>query len=455
MVNWFDWMFSWSTFGCVVLVIVVYFSPLGKLKIGGNDALPLLTRWRWFAITLCTTIATGILFWGTAEPIFHLAYPPAGSGEDAATFAMSSLFMHWTLTPYSIYTVGGLTFALAYYNYGQPFRLSSMLYPLLGERAHGRIGDAMDAICLFSLVAGMAASLGAGILTLAGGLNLFGVIAGGKLTYALIGGAIVAAFLLSASTGLQRGIRVLSNWNAIGFMLLAFFVLVMGPLQEVFSLAASGLQDYIVHFLSRSTNIGNPIAEDWQHSWTIFNWANWFAWAPITALFLGRLGVGYTVRQFIQTNLLLPSIFGGLWMVIFGGNSIFFDGILGGVFQAELAQNGPESVVYQLLRQFPLSNVTSGFFLVLVFLSYVTAADSNISAMSALSVDGITPANPEAPLYIRLIWGVVIGTVSWVMISFAGVDGIKIISNIGGFPAMLLLTLVGSGLLRLLFSSAA
>ena len=451
MVDRFDWLFSWSTFGCVMLMLVIYFSPLGKVRIGGDAAKPILTRWRWFAITLCTTIATGILFWGTAEPIFHLSSPPAGSGDDPAVFAMSSMFMHWTITPYSMYSVGGLTFALAYYNYKQPFRLSSMLYPLFGDQAHGKIGDLMDAVCLFSLVAGMAASLGAGILTLTGGLNLFIELPQNGFTYGLIGVVIVGSFLLSASTGLQKGIRIISNWNAIGFILLALFVLVLGPTQEMFALAGEGLLDFSKHFFSRSTDIGNPIDKNWQHAWTVFYWANWFAWAPITALFLGRLGVGYTVRQFIQTNLILPTVFGALWMIIFGGSSITFDGVLDGLFQSELATNGPESIAYQLLAQLPLANLTSGFFLVLVFLSYVTAADSNISAMSALSVDEISPENPEAPIYIRMIWGIVIGTVSWVMITFAGIDGIKIISNIGGFPAMILISLVGIGLVRMTF----
>ena len=466
VVNWlllhFDWLFSWSTFLFVLLVAAVYFSPLGKQKIGGEEAKPILSRWRWFAITLCTTIATGILFWGTAEPIFHLSSPPTGSGDDPAAFAMSTLFMHWTITPYAIYTVAGLSFALAYYTYKQPFSLSSMLYPLVGERAHGWPGQLIDAVCLFALVAGMAASLGTGILAIDGGLSGFletspenaGAIPPETtfpgFRYAMIGLAIVAAFLLSAASGLQRGIRILSNFNALGFIALAFFVLCFGPTRHLFALAGKGVVDFVVHFLPRSSNIGNPIPSDWQHSWTIFYWANWFAWAPISALFLGRLSVGYRVREYIQTNLLWPSLFGALWMVIFGGSSIALDAETGGAFQAGLIENGPESVVYQLFGELPATKLFSGLLLVLLFLSYVTAADSNISAMGGLSVQGISPEQPEAPLYIRLIWGLVIGLVSWVMITFAGVDGVKLISTIGGFPAMLLIILVGLGLLRLL-----
>ncbi len=452
-VDRFDWLFSWSTFLFVVLVLVVYCSPLGRTRIGGPTATPILKRWRWFAITLCTTIATGILFWGTAEPMYYLTDPPVGSGDDPAVFAMSTLFFHWTVTPYAIYTVAGLSFALAYYNHRQPFTLATMLHPLLGLRAHGRLGQAVDSVCLFALVAGMSASLGAGILTLAGGLGRFlPELSSDGLLYALIGGAIVLAFLLSAASGLQRGIRVLSNLNVIGFILLAVFVASFGPLRQMLGLAAGGLVDYAVNFIPRSTVIGTDLPADWRHSWTIFNWANWFAWAPISALFLGRLAVGYTVREFIQTNLFFPSLFGGIWMVIFGGAGITYDGLLGGIFQESLAQAGPESLIYLIFEQLPFTTLVAGFFLLLVFLSYVTAADSNISAMSALSVEGITPESPEAPLYIRLVWGTVIGLVSWVMITFAGIDGIKLISTIGGFPAMLLITAVGAGLVRTLLT---
>ncbi|MEM8585652.1 MAG: BCCT family transporter [Bacteroidota bacterium] len=458
ILNRFDWMFSWSTFLFVSLLVVVYFSPLSQVRIGGDDAKPILSRWRWFAITLCTTIATGILFWGTAEPIYYLQSPPGGFGEDAGVFAMSTLFMHWTFTPYAIYTVAGLSFALAYYNQKQPFSLSAMLHPVLGDRAKGWVAQLVDAVCLFALVAGMAASLGAGILSLSGGLSrlgadgisgsVFWTSAGG---YALLGGGIVLAFLISAASGLQRGIRTLSNYNALGFMLLAALVLAFGPMSELFGLAADGLADYGSHFLSRSTNIGNPIPSEWQHDWTSFYWANWFAWAPVSALFLGRLSVGYTVRSFIHVNWIFPALFGGLWMVIFGGSAITLDADTAGNLQMSLADNGPESIIYALFETLPATDLITAIFVLLVFLSYVTAADSNISAMGAMSVTGISPERPEAPISIRLIWGIVIGSVSWVMISFAGIDGIRLISVVGGFPAMLLICVVAVGLLLQIF----
>lgn len=456
--NWilqhFDWLFSWSTLAFLLLLFIIYFSPLAKVKIGGKNAVPILTKWKWFAITLCTTVATGILFWGSAEPLFHLHGPPEGiaPGSMAAReFAMSSMFMHWTFTPYGIYTTAALLFALSYYNMKQPFSLASLLYPLLGKRAYGGIGIATDVICLFALVAGMAASLGAGILTLSGGLHkVFGLEQTEFLT-AMIAIAIVTVFIISAASGLQKGIRILSDINIRAFFVIAAFVLVFGPTREMFLIGGEGLWNYIQTFFQRSTGLGSNISEEWSHSWTVFYWANWMAWTPISALFLGRLGVGYTVRDFIHFNLVFPSLFGGMWMIIFSGAALSLDmGGTGNVLYEVLNTQGEENVIFAIFSQLPLSNLISIFFVLTIFISYVTAADSNTSAMSGISAKGINPENPEAPLSIKIAWGLMIGAVSYIMITFAGVDGIRMTSNLGGFPALFLVICVAIGLVRVL-----
>ncbi|WP_420457746.1 BCCT family transporter [Neolewinella sp.] len=451
----FDWLFSWSCSAFLLLLGAVYLSPLGRTVIGGVGAERLLSPWRWFAITACTTIATGILFWGIAEPVYHVsAPPPAGVGEPAV-FALSTLFLHWTLTPYAIYTVGGLLFALGFYNHREPFSLSTLLVPLFGERAHTHGAAAIDAVCLFALVAGMAAALGAGSLALQGGLAGYagGAAGASPLELGAFIAAIVVAFSISAASGLQRGIRLLSNWNIIGFILLALFVFFTGPTGETLGLAGRAAVDFVLTFVPRNLGIDSGIPADWSHAWTTFYWANWYAWAPITALFLGRLARGYTVRRFIEVNLLATSLFGAFWMVAFGGTALVLDGQSGGVLSATLAAGGPEAVAYALLGELPGVRVTAVMFLLLVFLSYVTAADSNVSAMSALCMHDIGPDSAEAPVGIKLLWGAVIGTTSWVLVSFAGLDGIRLISTLGGFPAMGLLILGAVGLGRLAYQS--
>lgn len=454
ILQYFGWLFSFATILFLILCIWVYFSPLAKIRIGGKKAKPILTRWQWFSITLCTTIAVGILFWATAEPIYHLHDPPASlnieaNSRAAATFSLSTMFLHWTFIPYSIYTLTALMFAIMYYNLRRPFSLGALITPIIGKNKIFSGGAILDAICLYSLVAGMAASLGAGILSISGGIRKYFAIEESSFLLGAITFAIVFTFILSAVSGLQRGIRILSNINIKGFIILAIFILTFGPIYFISSLGLESLGEFFVTMPQRGLGIG--IDEGWSNSWTVFYWANWLAWTPVTALFLGRIAVGYTVREFILYNLLFPSIFSILWMIIFSGTSIHFDQLAeGGTLQQVLQSEGPEGVIYALLEQFPLAEFTGLFFLVLVFFSYVTAADSNTTAMSGLCSTGISPESPSPPVWIKIIWGIIIGMIAWVMVSFAGIEGVKMTSNLGGFPALFLVLLVAIGMIRVL-----
>ncbi|WP_033073182.1 BCCT family transporter [Sphingopyxis sp. MWB1] len=450
----FGRLFALAGFAFLPLLAVIAISPFGGTVIGGAQATPLLGRWRWFAVTLCTTVATGILFWGVAEPLFHLNAPPPLLGltpgsEGAAAFAMSTMFLHWTFTPYAIYTVAALAFALLYYNQREPFRISSLFVPLIGRRAHGVVGSGIDIVCLFALVAGMSASLGAGVLALAGGIEGLFVFRGGEWLRATIAGALVLIFILSAVFGLRRGIARLSLLNIWLFFAILLFVLFSGVASALPSLGLAGAKNYIVTFIPRS--FGTDVNLNWHRQWTIFNWANWFAWAPITALFLGRLAVGYSVRSFILFNLLFPALFGALWMTIIAGTTITLDQSLHGTLYDTLVRAGPDPLLYSLFSQLGGGGFVLAMLILAIFLSYVTAADSNVSAMSALSTHGITPESPEAPLHVKLAWGVVVGLVAVVLVAASGLDGIRMMSVLGGFPALFVVLGAGASLALMAF----
>ena len=439
-------VFAGAGLAFLALLALVALSPFGRTIIGGAGARPLLGRWRWFAVMLCTTIATGILFWGAAEPLFHLNAPPPMLGlepgsDAAATFAMSTMFLHWTLTPYAIYTVAALAFALVYYNRGEPFSLSSLFVPLLGQRAHGPVGTGIDIVCLYALVAGMAASMGAGILALAGGIENLGHFSGGMPLKWGIAALIVASFLISAATGLQKGIAGLSVLNTWLFLAIIAFALLAGPTAEMFGLSLRATGEYFATFVPR--NLGLDVDGDWSRQWTIFYWGNWFAWAPVTALFLGRLAVGYSVREFILMNLVLPSLFGALWMTAIAGAAIIIDRQGGGLY-AIIAARGPESVIFHLFDALGGGPAATGLVLFTIFLSYVAGADANVSAMSALSTRGITPDAPEAPMGVQSVWGIAVGLVAVVLVAGSGLDGIRMMSVLGGFPA--LFVIIGAAL---------
>ena len=454
-----------STFSVVVLIMVfvcvlIWVSPIGKIKIGGEEAIPLLNRWRWFAITLCTTIATGILFWGSAEPIYHFNSPPQSSGieggsEDAAVFAMSTLYLHWTLTPYAIYTVPTIAFALAFYNYNSGFSLASMLFPFFSKKQNldlkpnAKLSSIVDVLCLFALIAGMSASLGTGILTLAGGLNFSLGIEKNQFLLLSICIITVAAFVISASSGLMKGIRILSSINVYAFIIIALFIFFFGPIQGILSISFKGFTAYVSGFFEKNLyNVIHP-GDEWANSWTVFFWANWMAWAPISAMFLGRISRGYRVRELILFNWIIPALFSMIWMSIFSGTALSFQLDKTADLSAVLNKEGYESVIYAIMNSYPLKAFLSLFFIFIVFLSYVTAADSNTEAMSAMSTKNISADSASAPMFLKIIWGVIIGATSYIMISAAGIEGIKMLSNLGGFPALLLLTAVMIGMMKL------
>lgn len=434
--------------------VLICFHPIAKVKIGGPSAKPFLNKWRWFSIVLCTTIATGIIFWGTAEPIFHISSPPSFSGtaansEISGRYALSYMFLHWTFTPYAIYTIPAIMFALAFYNKHRSFSLKSTLFPFVAEGKRKWLGTSLDSICLYALVAGMAASLGAGILTLSGGIkSIFNYESGGLLLVITV--MIVAVFVISAVSGLMKGIRILSDINIRIFILLTIFVFIFGPSGSIIWQGIESFGLYIRELPKMSLVSVLYPNDPWPKSWTSFNWANWLAWAPITALFLGRLSYGYTVKQFMIFNWLLPGFFGMVWMSVFSGTAIEMQLHQGIDLSQLLNQSGPESIVYRIFEELPLSTLVAVIFLFTAFLSYVTAADSNTEAMGGISSTGISPNTPSPPIAIKVVWGLTIGSVAFVMVSLAGIDGVKMLSNLGGLPALLLIMAINFGLLKLL-----
>ena len=458
--NWilsrFDWLFSAASFGAVALLLWVFFSPLGSVRIGGPGARPILGRWSWFAITLCTTIAIGILFWGTAEPMFHVNAPPDFAGieprsDEAARFALSSMFMHWTITPYAIYSVPALAFALAHYNLGRPYSLSGPLSLIFGRAATGKGGAIIDAIGLYALVAGVAASLGAGVMTLAGGLGRALDVTDGAVLRLAVTAAIVTVFVISSVSGIKRGIRLLSDFNIKFFFALVIFVFVAGPTLQILNLGLQGAGDYIMQFVPRSLAFGERAGHEWTRSWTVFYFANWLAWAPITALFLGRIAVGYTVREFLLFNLAGPALFGALWMTVFGGAAINIDAQTGGALTAALNEQGPEAVIYAMFAALPLSGVIGAAFVALTFVSFVTAMDSNTHSISSVCLKTNAPGGQQGPaaLWVKVFWGALVGAIAWIMTATTGIDGVRMLSNLGGAPGLAILIAMGAVLIAI------
>lgn len=454
LLDWFGWLYVLCAFGSLGLCVWVAFSGFGRVRLGGETAKPLMGMWNWFSITVCTTIAVGILFWSTAEPLSHYHHPPESAGvpgasPDSARFAVSALYLHWTFVPYAVYCVASLTFAFAHYNMRLPFSLGSTLVPVLGLRAATRAGGVVDAVCLYSLVAGMAAALGTSILTISGGLESLWGVPRSAAVWGVIALAIVTVFVLSSASGLMRGIRILSDINARGLFVLGAVVFAFGPMLYILRLGLEGLVGFGFWFAPVGLYSSLFLQEEWSRMWSVFYWAVWLAWTPVTACFLGQIAYGRTVREFLLVNLLLPSLFGMVWMAVFAGTTLHLESQGAGLF-AEMRNSGPESVSYAVLRSLPAGFALVVFYLFSAFVCFVTSADSNTTAMAAISSKSVTRQNPEGPLAIKVAWGLLTGTTAWVMIAFADVEGIRMLSTLGGFPAAILVLLMMLSLARVL-----
>ncbi|MFM2479566.1 BCCT family transporter [Celerinatantimonas sp. MCCC 1A17872] len=443
----FSWLFSLGSFYLLVLAVFTYFSKLGNIRIGGENAKPTIAKSRWFMIVLCTTLAVGVLFWTTAEPLYHLHAPAKSLGiepnsPNAVLFAISAMFLHWGPTPYAIYAVPALIFALAFHNLKQPYSINSSLKPILGRYVSGRWADLIDALALYSLVVGMASSLGTGALTLLGGVSQFIPLQKNALTLGFFIAIVVITFVISAVKGVIKGIARLSTINFWLLIALFVFVFICGPTIYILGIGVEGLGHFLSNFFSMSLFTGTAANDPWPHNWSDFYWAVWFAWAPITAMFLGKIARGYTVREFIQVNIFYPSLFILLWVAVFSGTAIYMDQHTHGSLYAILNSGGIQKLLYHIFGQLPLGLITSAFLVIVAFISYVTAADSSTDAIGDLCVKDYTADSADnVGLPIKVLWGVVIGLVAWIMVSTVGVKGIKSLSNLGGLPATLIILL--------------
>ena len=437
------WLFSLAGITCLFVIIGAYFSPLGNVRIGGPAAKPLLKKTSWFAVTLCTTIAAGILFWGTAEPIWHIASPPASLGIEpmspaAAKFAMETLFLHWTFIPYAIYAVPTIVFAFAHYNMKRSFSVGTEISPILKTRHQQRVNTIVDAVILFAVAAAISSSFGTSVMNMGGGINaLFGV-DNNKSLWIVITLLGTIAFIISSGTGLFKGIKMLSDLNVYLYYIIIAAIILLGPTVYMFSVGTEAFGGFLSGIFDKALFTGAAASDTWATGWTTFYWSNWMAWAPVTAVFLARISYGYKVKEIITMNFLIPSAFSAIWMTVLGGTSINLQ-MTGKVdILGIMNEQGSAAAGYAVLGSLPFSELLIGIYLLAVIISFVTATDSTTNAMASICTNGISDGAQEAPLYIKVLWGGIVGAVALIFIATLGIDGIKMLSYLGGFPALFL-----------------
>ncbi|WP_257350615.1 glycine betaine uptake BCCT transporter [Pseudalkalibacillus decolorationis] len=441
----FGWFYLLSATAFLVFAIYLIFSKYGKIKLGKDDDEPDYSTVSWFAMLFSAGMGIGLVFWGVAEPLFHYYEPPSGNGEtvESARASLRYAFFHWGLHPWGIYTVIGLSLAYFKFRKGAPGLISAIFRPLLGDRVNGPIGILIDVIAVFATVFGVATSLGFGAAQISGGLSyVFDGIENTKMTQLIIIAVVTVLFILSASTGLNKGIKYLSNINIVLAILLMFFLLFAGPTNFIMDVFTQTLGSYIQNLPMMSFTLG-PFSEtrqDWIQSWTVFYWAWWMAWAPFVGMFIARVSKGRTIREFVLGVLLVPTIFGALWFSVFGGSAVFLDRIEGlGLYGIMTdPENGTEIALFALLEQFPFGVIMSLLAILLISTFFITSADSATFVLGMQTTNG--SLNP--PNGIKFVWGIVVAASAAILLYTGGLQGLQTASIIAAFPFAIIMIFI-------------
>ena len=449
IIETFGWMFVLSTAAFLAFAAILAFSRLGRLRLGKDDDRPEFRTASWVAMMFSAGMGIGLMFFAVAEPISHLTAPPAGTEragtEAAAQQAMALSYFHWALHPWAIYAVVGL--ALAYFSFrrGLPTLISSAFHPLLGDRIHGPIGRSIDILAIFATLFGSATSLGLGALQINSGLDfLWGVEPADGIAVAIIA-VLTAAFVVSAVSGVHRGIQWLSNTNMVLAIVLVLFLLVVGPTVFQLETLVESIGGYLTTIVPASFRTGAFGDQEWLSGWTIFYWAWWISWAPFVGTFIARISKGRTVREFVVGVLLVPSGVSFIWFAVFGGAAI--DLQLSGAADLGGVVGQPEIALFTTLEEFPLSGIASFVVIVLVALFFVSGADAASLVMGMLSTRG----SLSPPRAVTILWGTSTGAAAGILLLANGLEALQQAAIIAAAP----FTLVMIGLCVSLFKGMA
>ncbi|MBF6328084.1 BCCT family transporter [Nocardia transvalensis] len=452
------WLFVLIASAFVVYVIWLAASRYGKIPLGADDEKPEFRTASWIAMMFSAGMGIGLMFWGVAEPLSHYMSPPPGSAapqsSEAAEVAMATTLFHWTLHPWAIYAVVGLAIAYGTFRKGRSQLISSMFRPILGRHSEGIGGRAIDMMAIFATLFGSAASLGLGALQIGAGMEFNGWVDSiGKVGLVAIITGLTIAFIVSAVSGIDRGIQWLSNINMVLALLVAAFVFVAGPTLLMLNLLPASLGDYVAmlpEMASRTGARGGDEMQAWLSSWTVFYWAWWISWTPFVGMFIARISRGRTIRQFVTGVLLVPSIVSLVWFVIFGGAGIFQQGRTGDLTEANGSVNS-NFALFHLLDHYPIASVTAVLVMILVGIFFVSGADAASIVMGTLSERG----SLEPSKAIVIFWGAATGAVAAIMLVIAdpgdlggALTGLQALTTVVSLPFVLVMGLLCVSLYR-------
>ncbi|MFF9425443.1 BCCT family transporter [Streptomyces sp. NPDC004288] len=445
----FAWLFVVAADTFLVLCLVIALSRFGRIRLGADDSEPEFTNLAWIAMMFSAGMGIGLMFYGVGEPLTHFLFPPPASGVApgtgaAARTALEYSFFHWTLTPWAIYGIAGLALAYAGFRKGRGNRLSSAFVPLIGaRRAASWPGRAIDLLAVFATVFGTATSLGLGALQVAEGLNLTMDVENTTATQLIIIVSLSAAFVLSAFSGLHKGVKWLSTLNIVLAGCLMLFVFLLGPTVYILDTIPASVGGYLDQLLPMASRTGAFTDREWLGAWTIFYWAWWLSWAPFVGTFIARISRGRTIREFLVGVLLVPSGATVVWFCVMGGTAIRLQST-GAADLAGALKNGAEASLFSMLEALPIGTVTSVIAMLLVMTYFITSADSASLVMGSLTSRGAL----HPPTWLVVTWGVLMAAVAAVLLVAGGLSSLQTATILVALPFVVVMLVLCFALLK-------
>lgn len=432
----FGWYYLLTVSMLFFISVFLIFSPIGRIRLGKDSDRPQFSLFSWLAMLFSAGMGIGLVFYGAAEPLSHYAVSPATvAPETKAAYkeAMRSTFFHWGFHAWAVYGMTALVLAYFQFRKGQPGLISATLRPIFGDRIDGKLGTVIDVFAIFATVFGVATSLGFGAVQINAGLNyLFGmsISFSSQLIIIIV---VTILFLISAWSGLGKGIKILSNTNMVLAVALLFFVIAIGPTLLIFNMFTDSIGGYLENIIRMSFRTAplTPENRDWLNSWTLFYWAWWIAWSPFVGMFIARVSKGRTIREFMIGVLVVPTVLSAIWFSAFGVTAIETQraGII------DLASSATELTIFEMFSGMPLSSVMSGIAIFLVAIFFITSADSATFVLGMQSSYGsLTPPNN-----LKVTWGIIQSSIALILLYVGGLDALQNVIIIAALPFSIIL----------------
>ncbi|MGE3935025.1 MAG: BCCT family transporter [Rhodospirillaceae bacterium] len=448
IVETFGWLYVVAVAVFLVFVVVIALGPAGRIRLGPDDAEPDYGTATWFAMLFSAGMGIGLMYFGVAEPMMHYISPPVGEGGtvEAARRALVITFFHWGLHAWAIYAVVGLALAYFAFRHRLPLAVRSALFPLFGRRIYGPIGHAADVFAVLGTMFGVATSLGLGVMQIGAGAHyLFGTPNTLAVQLVLIAGITLCA-TASAASGLDVGIRRLSELNLGLALLLVLFVFLTGPTLFLLKALVQNVGAYFSDIVEKTFTLYAYRPSGWIGGWTLFYWAWWIAWSPFVGMFIARVSRGRTVREFVLGVLAAPVGFTFIWMTVFGNAAISLDRTTAAGAIAAAVDENVSTALFHFLEFLPLSSLSAIVATVLVVTFFVTSADSAALVMDTIASGGAD----DGPIWQRILWALSAGAVAAVLLAAGGLKALQTASITAALPFTVVLLFVCYGLAKAL-----